>query len=106
MKLSQFSYELPEELIAQYPLNDRDASRMMVVDRAKGTITDDYFKNISEFLPGQIQFVFNDSKVIPARLIGVKEITGAAVEIPNFSSMVGKGSCLANPRDKIKFALS
>ena len=78
---SDFYYELPEELIAQDPLDRRDDSRLMVLDRETGAITHDIFHNIGSLLnPGDC-LVINDTKVIPARLLGMKEDTGAAVEI-------------------------
>ena len=81
MKVSDFNYELPEELIAQDPLEKRSDSRLMVLDRKKNTITHRHFRDIGEYLnPGDC-LVINDTKVIPARLLGVKPDTGAAVEV-------------------------
>ena len=81
MKVSDFNYELPEELIAQDPLEKRADSRLMVLDRKKNTITHRHFRDIGEYLnPGDC-LVINDTKVIPARLLGVKPDTGAAVEV-------------------------
>ncbi len=81
MKVSDFDYELPEELIAQDPLERRSDSRLMVLDRKKNTITHRHFRDIGEYLnPGDC-LVINDTKVIPARLLGVKPDTGAAVEV-------------------------
>ena len=81
MRLSEFDYELPSELIAQQPLAERDASRMLVVDRATQTWTDSYFKNFSEYLREDDVVVVNNSRVIPARLKGRREETGGQVEI-------------------------
>ena len=79
MKVSEFNYELPEELIAQTPLEKRDESRLMVLDRKKQTIEHKIFKDIIDYLePGDV-LVRNNTKVIPARLYGKKE-TGANVE--------------------------
>ena len=76
-----YFYELPEELIAQDPLENRDGSRLMILDRESGKREDRFFKDITEYLlPGDC-LVLNNTKVIPARLLGVKEDTGAAVEI-------------------------
>ncbi|MBQ9549410.1 MAG: tRNA preQ1(34) S-adenosylmethionine ribosyltransferase-isomerase QueA [Lachnospiraceae bacterium] len=76
-----YHYELPEELIAQDPLENRDGSRLMVLDRRSGKREDRHFKDIKDYLfPGDC-LVLNNTKVIPARLLGVKEDTGAAVEI-------------------------
>ena len=81
MQLSDFCYDLPPELIAQYPLKKRDAARMMVIRREDGSITHDVFKHLNRYVPPQTQFVLNNSRVIPARLLGVKEQTGAQIEI-------------------------
>lgn len=81
MKLSQFKFKLPEELIAQHPAEQRDESRMMVLNRATGEIEHRVFKDIiNYFVDGDI-FVFNDTKVFPARLLGNKEKTGARIEV-------------------------
>ena len=81
MKLSQFKFKLPDELIAQYPVAERDQARMMVLNRASGEIEHRIFKDIIDyFVDGDI-FVFNDTKVFPARLFGNKEKTGARIEV-------------------------
>ena len=81
MNLHDFYYELPQELIAQDPLSDRSGSRLMVLDKNTGEIEHRIFKDIIDYLnPGDC-LVINDTKVIPARLIGEKEGTGAAVEV-------------------------
>ena len=81
MDVKDFDYELPEELIAQDPLEDRSASRLMVLDRETGEIQHRIFKDITQYLrPGDC-LVINDTKVIPARLFGVKKDTGAKIEI-------------------------
>lgn len=80
MKVSEFNYELPKELIAQTPNSKRDECRLMVLDREKQKIENKVFKDILEYLnPGDC-LVINNTKVIPARLYGIKEITGARVE--------------------------
>lgn len=81
MRTDAFDYELPEELIAQQPLPDRDASRLMIVDRASGTISHRRFSDLPELLRPDDCLVVNTSRVIPARLTGVKVPTGGAVEI-------------------------
>ncbi len=81
MLLSDFNYELPNELIAQDPLTDRSASRLMVVDRKTGSLTHDTFKDIIKYLQKGDCLVINDTKVIPARLFGIRKDTGAKVEI-------------------------
>src|SRR6185437_15572797 len=81
MRLSEFDYELPSELIAQQPLAERDASRMLVLDRATQTWTDSYFKRFTYHLRENDVVVVNNSRVIPARLNGRREETGGQVEI-------------------------
>lgn len=81
MNLHDFYYDLPQELIAQDPLSDRSGSRLMVLDKKTGEIQHRIFKDIIEYLnPGDC-LVINDTKVIPARLIGEKVDTGAAIEV-------------------------
>ena len=81
MKLSDFYYDLPERLIAQDPLKKRSDSRLMVLNRETGEISHRHFSDIVDYLnPGDC-LVINDTKVIPARLIGVKEETGASIEV-------------------------
>lgn len=81
MLLSDFDYELPEELIAQTPVEPRDASRLMVLDPVKETISHRHFFELQNFLTPGDTLIFNDTRVIPARLIGRKEPTGARVEV-------------------------
>lgn len=81
MKTSDFYYDLPQELIAQDPLEDRSSSRLLVLDRETGEMEHRVFRDITEYLrPGDC-LVVNNTKVIPARLLGVKEDTGAGIEI-------------------------
>lgn len=81
MKTSEFDYELPQELIAQTPLKDRTASRMLVVHKNKGTFEHRHFSDITEYFHAGDVLVRNNTRVIPARLFGTKEITGAHVEV-------------------------
>jgi S-adenosylmethionine:tRNA ribosyltransferase-isomerase len=81
MKLSKFKFKLPEELIAQYPAKHRDESRLMVVHRKTGEIEHRTFKDVLEYFNEHDLFVFNDTKVFPARLYGNKEKTGAQIEV-------------------------
>ncbi|GAB6010613.1 tRNA preQ1(34) S-adenosylmethionine ribosyltransferase-isomerase QueA [Viscerimonas tarda] len=81
MKLSQFKFNLPEELIAQYPAKNRDESRMLVIDRKEGKMEHKIFKDILEYYNDKDVFIFNDTKVFPARLYGNKEKTGAKIEV-------------------------
>ena len=81
MKTSDFNFELPKELIAQDPLEDRSSSRLMVLDKKSGSVTHRRFRDLPDLLrPGDL-LVMNDTKVLPARLLGSRKGTGAAVEI-------------------------
>ena len=96
MKLSDFHFDLPEELIAQYPLAERSASRLLCLDRHSGALEDAQFAGLPERLaPGDL-LVFNDTRVIPARLHGFKD-TGGRVEIL-IERMTGDRTCLAQMR--------
>ncbi len=81
MTKSDYYYDLPQELIAQDPLEDRSASRLMVLDRQNGSVTHKHFYELGSYLNAGDCLVFNDTRVIPARLLGLKKDTGAAVEI-------------------------
>jgi S-adenosylmethionine:tRNA ribosyltransferase-isomerase len=81
MHISEFDYELPADLIAQTPLEQRDASRMLVLDRAAQAWTDSYFNRFTQHLRSEDVVVVNNSRVIPARLLGQREETGGQVEI-------------------------
>lgn len=81
MKTSDFYYDLPEELIAQDPLMDRSSSRLLVLDKGTGMTEHHVFRDIVNYLNAGDCLVINDTKVIPARLIGVKEDTGAKIEV-------------------------
>ncbi len=81
MLLNDFDYELPEELIAQTPIEPRNASRLMVLDPSKKTVSHHHFYDLKEFLNPGDALIFNDTRVMPARLIGHMEPTGAKVEI-------------------------
>ncbi|MEZ4910469.1 MAG: tRNA preQ1(34) S-adenosylmethionine ribosyltransferase-isomerase QueA [Saprospiraceae bacterium] len=80
-KLSQFKFDLPEKLIAQYPSTERDESRLMVVDRKAGTIEHKVFKDLLHYFDDGDTFIFNNTKVFPARMYGKKEKTGAKIEV-------------------------
>src|SRR5215213_348940 len=81
MKIADFDYELPGELIAQTPLEERDVSRMLVLDCGKGTWADSSFREFTSYLGKNDVVVVNNSRVIPARLLGHREETGGQVEI-------------------------
>jgi len=80
-KLSDFHYEVPKDLIANYPVDPRDSSRLMVIDRKKETIEHRHFYEITEYFSPEDVLVVNDTKVFPARLRGKKEKTGAKIEV-------------------------
>ncbi|PLS15665.1 tRNA preQ1(34) S-adenosylmethionine ribosyltransferase-isomerase QueA [Bacillus sp. M6-12] len=81
MKVDMFDFHLPEELIAQTPLAEREQSRLMVLDKQAGTIQHEIFKNITEYIKPGDCLVLNDTKVLPARLFGSKEDSGAKIEV-------------------------
>jgi len=81
MKLSQFKFNLPKELIAKFPSDNRDESRLLVVNRKTGKIEHKVFKDIVNYVSDQDVMVFNNTKVFPARLYGNKEKTGAKIEV-------------------------
>ena len=81
MKLSMFKFNLPKELLAEYPAKNRDESRLMVVDRATGKITHKKFKDIINYFDDGDVMMLNDTKVFPARMYGNKEKTGAKIEV-------------------------
>ncbi len=81
MKTSDFYFDLPEELIAQDPLEDRSSSRLLMIDKSTGETKHEIFKNITEYLKPGDCLVLNNTRVLPARLMGVKEDTGATIEV-------------------------
>ncbi|MCX7546667.1 tRNA preQ1(34) S-adenosylmethionine ribosyltransferase-isomerase QueA [Xanthomarina sp. F1114] len=81
MKLSHFNFELPEELLAEYPSENRDESRLMVLDREKQTIEHKMFKDLIDYFDEDDVMILNNTKVFPARLFGNKEKTGARIEV-------------------------
>ncbi len=102
MKLEEFDYNLPEELIAQVPIQKRDESRLMVVDREKRTIEDKVFKDIIDYLEPGDCLVRNNTKVIPARLYGKKD-TGANVEFVLLKQLEGDvWESIVRPGNKLK----
>ena len=102
MKLEEFDYNLPEELIAQVPIQKRDESRLMVVDREKRTIEDKVFRDIIDYLEPGDCLVRNNTKVIPARLYGKKD-TGANVEFVLLKQLDGDiWESIVRPGNKLK----
>ncbi len=81
MKLSAFKFDLPKESIAQHPYENRDDSRLMVINRAEGTIEHKKFSDLIDYIDEKDRLVFNDTKVFPARMYGNKEKTGAKIEV-------------------------
>lgn len=103
LKTSDFFFDLPKELIAQDPLTDRTSSRLLMVDKKTGELKHEVFKNIIDYLrPGDC-LVLNNTRVLPARLLGVKEDTGAAVEILLLKRLFGDlWETLVKPGKKLK----
>ena len=102
MKVSEFNYNLPEELIAQVPIQKRDESRLMIVDRENRKIEDKVFKDIIDYLEPGDCLVRNNTKVIPARLYGKKE-TGANVEFVLLNQIEGDiWESIVRPGNKLR----
>ena len=103
MRVDDFDYFLPEELIAQVPIEQRDTSRLLVLDKETGEVNHKHFYDIIDYLDKGDTLVLNDTKVLPARLIGVKEETNAVIEILLFKNLSGdKWECLVKPARRIK----
>ena len=103
MKTSDFNYDLPQELIAQTPLEKRDGSRLMTLSRETGEISHRHFYDLPEFLRPGDTLVLNDSRVLPARLYGKRNPTGGAVELLLLKEHTdGSWECLARPGRKLK----
>lgn len=103
MNVSDFNYELPKDLIAQDPLEKRSESRLMVLDKATGKVTHKHFYDIIEYINEGDCLIINNTKVIPARLYGVKEDTGAAIEILLLKRVDGNTwECLSRPGKKAR----
>ncbi|MEH7343627.1 tRNA preQ1(34) S-adenosylmethionine ribosyltransferase-isomerase QueA [Bacillus sp. JJ1532] len=103
MKVDLFDFHLPEELIAQTPLTERTSSRLMVLDKTTGAITHDTFKHLKDYLKAGDCLVLNDTKVLPARLLGEKEGTGAKIEVLLLKQQDGDvWETLVKPAKRIK----
>ena len=102
MNVTDFDYNLPEELIAQTPLKKRDSSKLLVLDKNNGNIKHETFSNITNYLRSGDVLVLNDTNVIPARLIGVKEETGAVIELLLLKDL-GEDTweCLSKPAKRL-----
>ena len=103
MKTEDFDYNLPEELIAQTPLEQRDNSKLMILDKNTGKIKHEVFSNIINYLDEKDILVLNDTKVIPARIIGEKVDTNAVIELLLLKNICSnKWECLSKPAKRIK----
>ena len=103
MKTDDFDYYLPDELIAQVPLENREESRLLVLDKESGKKVDNKFYDIIDYLNEGDVLVLNDTKVIPARIIGVKEDTGAIIELLLLKNTENDSwECLTKPAKRVK----
>ncbi len=103
MKTEDFDFDLPEELIAQTPIKNRDESKMLVLDKATGEIEHKHFNEIIDYLNKGDVLVLNDTKVMPARLYGIKEDTNAAIELLMLKELGNDcWECLTKPAKRIK----
>ena len=103
MRTDDFDYNLPEELIAQSPLKDRSSSKLLVLDKETGEYEDKVFTDIVDYLDPGDTIVINDTKVLPARLIGAKEETNARIELLLLKDIGdNKWECLAKPVKRLK----
>jgi len=103
MKTEDFDYELPKELIAQTPLEKRDESRLLVLDKESGSIDHKMFYDVIDYLNPGDALVINDTKVIPARIIGIKEETNAVIELLLLKDVNSNTwECLAKPQKRLK----
>ena len=103
MNIEDFDYNLPEELIAQTPLEVRSSSRLLVLDKETGDIEHKHFTDIINYLEEGDTLVLNDTKVLPARLIGIKEETGAVIKILPLKNLEKDNwECLVKPARRIK----
>ncbi len=103
MNVSDFDYNLPEELIAQTPLKDRSSSRLLVLNKNTGEIEHKHFTDIIDYLDKGDTLVVNDTKVLPARIIGEKEDTKAVIELLLLKNIEGDvWECLSKPAKRVK----
>ena len=103
MKTDDYDYELPKELIAQTPRVKRDESRLLVLDKENGDVTHKMFYDVIDYLNPGDALVINDTKVIPARIIGTKEDTGAVIELLLLKDTSDNTwECLAKPQKRLK----
>ncbi len=103
MKIDEFDYNLPEELIAQHPTEQRDICRLLVMDREKGSVEHKHFYDVIDYLHEGDCLVMNNSKVLPARLFGTKENTGAKVEFLLIKRLEGdRWETMVRPGKRLK----
>ena len=102
MRTDDFDYELPQELIAQTPLEKRDESRLLVLDKKTGDVEHKMFYDVIDYLNPGDALVINDTKVIPARIIGEKIDTGAVIELLLLKEIGDTWECLAKPQKRLK----
>jgi len=103
MNIEEYNYDLPQRLIAQTPLKNRSSSRLLVLDKTSKTYEDKHFEDILNYLNAGDSLVINDTKVIPARLIGIKEETGASIELLLLKEIENDSwECLAKPCKRLK----
>ena len=102
MNIEEYNYDLPEKFIAQTPLKDRSASKLLLLNKENGNIKEDVFKNIGSYLKKGDVLVLNDTKVIPARIIGEKIDTKAVIELLLLKDIDGDiWECLAKPSKRL-----
>lgn len=101
MKLDEFDFHLPESLIAQTPLKDRTSSRLLAVDKNTGALSDQHFYDVTDYFEAGDVLVLNDTKVLPARLFGIKKETGAKIEMLLLKPLDGGYEVLIKPSKKI-----
>src|SRR5699024_5514965 len=105
MKLSDFDFDLPKKLLAEYPSENRDESRLMVVHRDSGKLEHKQFKDLIDYFKPEDVLVMNNTKVFPARLYGHKEKTGAKIEVfllRELNSETGLWDVMVDPARKIR----
>ena len=103
MKTDDFDFELPEELIAQTPLKKRDSSKLLVLNKNTGKVIHKHFTDIIDYLKKDDVLVLNDTKVIPARIVGLKEETNAVIELLLLKENENnEWTCLTKPAKRVK----
>ena len=102
MNIEEYNYDLPQELIAQTPLKNRSDSKLLIMDKNNGERKEDIFKNVIDYITPNDILVLNDTKVIPARLIGEKEDTKAVIELLLLKNIENNNwECLSRPQKRL-----